>query len=86
MYPIIAVRNDSHYIARKDGEARRTLLLVDTEDDDDFVAADADEFLDGADAPPRELGEQDHALDVVVLELQRARSCVGARAIRGSER
>jgi hypothetical protein len=45
-----------------------TLLLVDAQHDDDLVAADADELLDAADAPPRQLGEEDHAVDVVVLE------------------
>ena len=45
-----------------------TLILVDPHDDDGLCLADPDEFVDGADAPPRQLREQDHALDVVVLE------------------
>ena len=47
----------------------RTLLLVYTEDDDDFVPADTNEFLDRSDTSPRELREQDHPLDVVVFKL-----------------
>ena len=47
----------------------RTLLLVDTEDDDDFIAADTDELLDRSDTSPRELGQEDHALNVIVLQL-----------------
>lgn len=38
------------------GEVDVALVLVDAHDDDDLVAADADELLDRADAPPRELG------------------------------
>ena len=51
------------------GSGKRTLLLVYTEDDDDFVPADTDEFLDRSDTSPRELREQDHSLDVVVFKL-----------------
>ena len=51
------------------GSGKRTLLLVYTEDDDDFVPADTDEFLDRSDTSPRELREQDHPLDVVVFKL-----------------
>lgn len=47
---------------------QRTLLLVHTEDDDDLVAADANELLDTADAPPAQLRQQNHALGIVVLE------------------
>lgn len=45
-----------------------TLLLVHSDDDHAFVATDADEFVDGADSPTRQLAEEDHALDVVVLQ------------------
>jgi hypothetical protein len=45
-----------------------TFLGVDTENCDDLVPADADELVDGPDAPPGEFGALDHALDVVVLE------------------
>lgn len=44
------------------------LLLVDPEDHDGLDAADLDEAADGPDPAARELGEEDHALDVVVLE------------------
>ena len=47
----------------------RTLFLVHTEDDDDFIAADTDELLDRSDTSPRKLREQDHTLDVVIFEL-----------------
>lgn len=45
-----------------------TLLLVHSDDDHALVATDADEFVDGADSPTRQLAEEDHALDVVVLQ------------------
>jgi hypothetical protein len=41
------------------------LVLVHTQHDDDFVAPDPDEFLDGADTSSRQFREQDHAIDVV---------------------
>jgi hypothetical protein len=47
----------------------RTFFLVDTENDDDLVPADPDEFLDRPDAASGEFGEEDHALDVIVFEL-----------------
>jgi hypothetical protein len=49
-------------------KAMFTLLLVDTQYDDDFVASDSDEFVDTSDPPSGEFGEEDHAFDVVVLE------------------
>jgi hypothetical protein len=45
-----------------------TFLLVHSEDDDNLVAADSDEFLDTTYTPSREFAKQDHAVDVVVLE------------------
>ena len=48
---------------------RRTLLLVDSEDDDDLVPAHTDELLDRSDTSPRELGEQNHSFDVVIFKL-----------------
>ena len=48
--------------------ARLALLLVDSQHDDDLVAANADQLLDAPNTPPRQLGEEDHAVDVVVLE------------------
>ena len=46
----------------------RTFIFVYPDDDDTFVPADSDEFVDGADTSPRQLAQQDHALDVVILE------------------
>lgn len=45
-----------------------TFLLVDSDDDDALVAADADELVDGADTSAGQLAQEDHALDVVVLQ------------------
>lgn len=46
-----------------------TLFLVHAQDDDDLVPADSDQLLDRSDATTREFREQDHSLDVVILEL-----------------
>ena len=45
-----------------------TLLLVHTQNNHDLVSPHADESLDTTDTSSRKLGEQDHAVDVVVLE------------------
>lgn len=45
-----------------------------------LLLADADELVDRADAPAAELGEQDHPLDVVVLEQRDVRAHLGDRA------
>ena len=45
-----------------------TFVLVDPDDDDALVASDPDQLVDGADTPARQLTQQDHALDVVVLQ------------------
>lgn len=45
-----------------------TFLFVHSDNHDTLVASDADEFVDGADATTRELAQQDHSLDVVVLQ------------------
>ena len=58
-------------------QAQRTLLLVHTEDNHDLVAPDADELLDTPDTTARELGEEDHAVDVVVLEELHVRTHLG---------
>jgi len=50
------------------GEVDVALVAVDAEDHDGFLAADLEERGDGADAAARELGEEKHAFDVVVLE------------------
>lgn len=56
------------YQPRREARARHTLLLVDTEDDHDLVAPHADELLDTADTSSGQLGEENHAVDVIVLE------------------
>lgn len=45
-----------------------TFLFVNSYDHDALVPADADEFVYGADASPGQLAQEDHALDVVVLQ------------------
>lgn len=47
------------------GQIDVALVLVDTQHDDHLVTADTDELLDGADTSTRQLGEQDHTVDVV---------------------
>jgi len=59
------------------GEIDVPLVTVDTEHDGGLLAADLDEGGDGADAAAGELGEEDHALDVVVLEQGDVRAHVG---------
>ena len=54
-----------------------TLFLVDTEDHDGLDAADLDEAADAANTTAGELREQDHALDVVVLQKRHVRPHVG---------
>lgn len=44
-----------------------TFLLIHSDDDHTLVASDPDEFVDGADTSARQLAQQDHAFDVVVL-------------------
>lgn len=46
----------------------RTLLLIDTEDDDNLVSPDANQLLNTTDTSPRQFGKQDHSVNVVVLE------------------
>jgi hypothetical protein len=48
--------------------SEHTLLLVDSEHDDYFVSADADELLDGSDTTSREFAKKNHAVDVVVFQ------------------
>lgn len=45
-----------------------TFLLIHTNDHHAFIASDPDEFVDGSDSSSGELAEQDHSLDVVVLQ------------------
>jgi hypothetical protein len=53
-------------VARQAG--RQTLLLIDTEHNNDLVAADANELLDTANTTPRELRKKNHAVDIIILE------------------
>ena len=43
-------------------------LLVNPDHHDRLCPSDPDQFVDTPDSPPAQLGQQDHALDVVVLE------------------
>lgn len=45
-----------------------TFLLVNSDDHDAFIPADPDEFVYGTNPSPGQLTEEDHALDVVVLQ------------------
>ena len=55
----------------------RTLLLVYPQYHHDLVPAYSDKLLDRPDTSPRKLGEQDHSLDIVILELEKMQSFVG---------
>jgi hypothetical protein len=59
------------------GEVDVALVAVDTEHDGGLLAADLDEGGDGADSTAGQLGEEDHALDVVVLQEGDVRAHVG---------
>lgn len=48
--------------------AQPTLLFVHTENHNDLIATNSDELLDTSDTSSRKFGQQDHAVDVVVLE------------------
>lgn len=45
-----------------------TLLLVDTEDNDNLVTSDTNELLDTANTSAGKFGQQDHSVDVIVFE------------------
>lgn len=45
-----------------------TLLLVDSQDNNDLIATNSDELLDRSDTSSGKLGEQNHSIDVVVLQ------------------
>ena len=45
-----------------------TLFLVHSQHDDHLIPSNSDELLDTADTPSRQLGKQDHAVDVIVLK------------------
>lgn len=50
------------------GSLQLTLLLVHSDDDHTLVTTDADELVDGADTSTRQLTQENHAFDVVVLQ------------------
>lgn len=50
------------------GSTQLTLLLVHSDDDHTLVTTDADELVDGADTSTRQLTQENHAFDVVVLQ------------------
>ena len=47
---------------------KRTLLLVDSENNHNLIAPHADELLDTPDASSGEFRKKNHAIDVVILE------------------
>lgn len=46
----------------------RTLLLVNPQHNNNLVPANSDQLLDGSDTSSRQLGQQNHAINVVVFE------------------
>lgn len=64
IYPAIQLAS----LATRSTDYCPTLLLVDTEYDDDLVAADSDKLLNTSDTSSRKLGKENHAVDIVVLE------------------
>merc|ERR1719458_1706806 len=50
------------------GQVDVTLVLVDPDDHHGLGPAHPDELVDAPDPPPGELGQQDHALYVIVLQ------------------
>jgi hypothetical protein len=70
---------------RRWGERRagQTFFFVHAQHDDDFVAANPDEFLYGSDTATGELREQDHALDIVIFELHNRVTSVNAKRVEG---
>lgn len=67
---VVAVLALEHIFGRDSalGQINVTLLLVDSQYDDDLVSSDTDKFLDGTNTSSGKFAEQDHAVDVVVLE------------------
>lgn len=58
-------------------EINVALLLVDTKDHDGLDAADFDKAADAPNAAAGQLREEDHALDIVVLQESDVRAAVG---------
>ncbi len=65
IYPVFAIRQTRF---NKCASASLTLLLVYPQNHDDLVTPDSDKFLDTSNTTSREFGEQDHAVDVVILQ------------------
>jgi len=45
-----------------------TFVLINPDNNYTLVSADADQFVDGTDTTPRQLAEQYHAFNVIVLQ------------------
>lgn len=67
---VVAVLALEHILGRDSalGQINVTLLLVDSQHNDDLVSSDTDEFLNGSDTSSGQFAEQDHAVDVIVFE------------------
>ena len=50
------------------GQIDVTLLLVDSQNNDNLISSDADQLLDTSDTSSGQFAEQDHAVDVVVFK------------------
>lgn len=53
---------------RRASHIELTFLLVHTKNDHDFVSPDSDELLDTSDTSSRQLGEENHAINVVIFQ------------------
>lgn len=53
---------------RRRSRRRRTFVFINTDDHNDFVVPNPNQLLHAPDPTPRQLAEQDHAVDVIVLE------------------
>lgn len=43
-------------------------VYLTSQDNNNFVSSHADELLDASNSPPRQLREENHAIDIVILE------------------
>lgn len=46
----------------------RTLFLIDSENNNNLISPDSDQLLDTSDTTSGQLGQENHAIDVVVFE------------------
>ena len=67
MYPCTRQLSPSS-IGAGDFRADRTLLFVYSQHDHNLIPSNADELLYASNTPSRKLGEQDHAIDIIILE------------------